>query len=120
MTSRDVYLCHVTPSSPTHKTLGERIVWARKRHGISQERLAEMIGTSRRHMIRIEKDQHIPGGQFLLRIAEATEQDESFFKDEQADDDSEAARMPSLSIDELLRLRISEIVAEQLGVAVTT
>lgn len=63
--------------------LGQRIVWARKRKGISQERLADLIGTSRRHMIRIEKGQHRPGPVFIARIAEATEQPEEFFDDEE-------------------------------------
>lgn len=49
-----------------------------------------MIGTSRRHMIRIEKGLHRPGPLFRARIAEATEQPDDFFEDE---DDEEAARM---------------------------
>ena len=70
--------------------LHQRIVWARKQKGISQERLAEQIGTSRRHMIRIEKGLHHPGPAFRARIAEATEQPEDFFE---SDDDEEAASM---------------------------
>jgi transcriptional regulator with XRE-family HTH domain len=62
--------------------LNERIVWARKQKGISQERLANEIATSRRHMIRIEKGKHQPGPVFRARIAEATEQPVAFFEDE--------------------------------------
>lgn len=69
--------------------LAQRIVWARKRKGISQERLAGLIGTSRRHMIRIEKGQHVPGPEFRRRIAEATGQEIEFFLDGTPDSDDE-------------------------------
>src|SRR4051794_4973983 len=81
---------HVTPVAARRLPLHQRIVWARKRKGISQEKLAGQIGTSRRHMIRIEKGVHRPGPEFLTRIAEATEQDESFF-----DDDDEESDLPA-------------------------
>ncbi len=66
--------------------IGQRIRWARTQKSISQERLAAEIGTSRRHMIRIEQGVHRPGPAFLARIAEATDQDPAFFTDE---DDAE-------------------------------
>lgn len=84
---------HVTTTPLLTKTaarqlpLHQRIVWARKRKGISQESLALLVGTSRRHMIRIEKGAHRPGPVFRARIAEATEQPEEFFQD----DDDEAS-----------------------------
>ena len=39
---------------------GARIRRARKRAGISQERLAAQVGTTRRHMIRLENGEHLP------------------------------------------------------------
>ena len=53
-------------------SLGFRIRSARVQADLSQERLAELIGTSRRHMIRIEKGLHKPGPRFIGLIAEAT------------------------------------------------
>lgn len=77
------------------QSVGQRIVWARKRKGISQERLAELIGTSRRHMNRIETGRTVrPTDRFLERIAEATEQDVAFFVPAEAtldDEDEESA-----------------------------
>lgn len=82
--------------------LGDRIVWARKRSGISQERLAEHIGTSRRHMIRIEKGQHRPGQAFLDRIAEATGQPVELFAESEAldadDEEADAAMRATFAL----------------------
>lgn len=89
----------VTLSSARRLPLHERIVWARKRKGISQERLAERIGTSRRHMIRIEKGLHRPGPEFRARIADATEQTPDFFSDDEDEESSMA-----LSADEFRML----------------
>jgi transcriptional regulator with XRE-family HTH domain len=54
--------------------------------------MAELIGTSRRHMIRIEKGSHRPGPAFIARIAEATGESDSFFREEEDDDDEAALR----------------------------
>ena len=70
--------------------LGQRIRWARERKGISQERFAEIVGTTRRHMIRLEKGQHRPGVQLVERIAEATDQPVSLF-DETDDEEADPA-----------------------------
>lgn len=86
MTSRSGIL---TKTAARKLPLSQRIVWARRRKGISQERLAGMIGTSRRHMIRLEGGQHRPGPQLRARIAEATEQPESFFKDDEDEEESD-------------------------------
>jgi transcriptional regulator with XRE-family HTH domain len=57
--------------------------------------MAELIGTSRRHMIRIENGQHRPGPDFIERIARHTEQPESFFED--GDDEDEEAALRSMA-----------------------
>lgn len=87
--------------------LGPRIVWARKRKGISQERLAVTVGTTRRHMIRIEKGLHTPRPALLARIAEATDQPVEFFTDD--DEDSQA-----VSLADVLRLEVREAVRQVL------
>src|SRR6476659_1868059 len=86
--------------SPEHQRLkrdlsvGKRIIWARKRKGISQERLAELIGTSRRHMVRIETGAvRQPGPVFVARIAEVTGCPEELF----ADEEDEEAALPMLA-----------------------
>lgn len=73
--------------------VGKRIIWARKRKGISQERLAELIGTSRRHMVRIETGAvRQPGPNFVARIAQVTDCPPELF----ADEDDEEAALPML------------------------
>ena len=78
--------------------IGARIVWARKQKGISQERLAETIGTSRRHMIRLEKGVHRPGPEFVRRIAEATGQPLALFADGAEPDDEESDPVAALML----------------------
>lgn len=98
----------LTKKAVSRLPVGQRIRWARERKGISQEKLAAMIGTSRRHMIRVEKGQHMPGRKLVARIAEATEQPEKFFE---ADD--EESSLSQMSIDDLLRLRARQILEEE-------
>lgn len=50
------YIRHV----PTRFDIGVRIRAARKQRGWSQEKLAEVAGTSRRHVIKWERGDHIP------------------------------------------------------------
>lgn len=57
--------------SPT-LTLGQRIKAARKQAKFSHDRLAAAVGTSRQHLIKLEKDMHRPRPEMLARIAEAT------------------------------------------------
>lgn len=71
----------MTPIPETPKyDIGAKIVSARKRTGISQENFAPLVGTTRRHLIRLEKGRHRPSADLLARIAEATGQPESFFR----------------------------------------
>lgn len=98
------------PPAEHHK----RIVWARKRKGISQEALAGMIGTSRRHMIRIEKGLHRPGQKFVGRIAEATGQPESFFSTEEPvdeEDESDVASDLHRALQRLVKQAVAQAVA---------
>lgn len=80
--------------------LGEKIRDARKRAHLSHDRLGLAAGTSRQHLIRLEKGWHRPSDQLLARIAEATGQPLEFFDDAKreehehessTDDDEETA-----------------------------
>lgn len=50
---------------------GAAIKRARNERKISQERLAELVGTSRRHMIRLENGENRPNADLRDRIADA-------------------------------------------------
>lgn len=105
---------HVTlTNSPLRGlTIGERIRWARKRKGISQKGLAEAIGTSRRHMIRLENNEHHPGRTFIDRIAEATDTTPSLLEDgEEEDEESALRRIAS----RLIVLGVDELATDLLG-----
>lgn len=62
--------------------LPQRLRWARKQAGLSLDRLGQMVGTSRQHLIRLEKGQHKPRPDMVVRIAQATEQPVELFVDE--------------------------------------
>lgn len=59
--------------------LGARIKSARKRAGLSHDKLGALVGTSRQHLIRLEKGWHRPSDALLQRIAESTGQDPDYF-----------------------------------------
>lgn len=86
---------------------GARIQKARKRTGLSQETFAPMIGTTRRHMIRLERGQHLPKSELRDRIVEVTGTTEQI---QSADDDEEVDL--SMSLDEFLRLHIQQLLRE--------
>lgn len=69
----------------------------RKHAGISQERLAVQVGTTRRHMIRLENGEHLPSSTLRDRIAELVGDSRSEIK--AADEDDEESSLP-LSRDE--------------------
>ncbi len=51
----------------------------------SHDRLAVAVGSSRQHLIKLEKAQHRPGAELLTRIAEATEREVEWFLDPDLD-----------------------------------
>lgn len=64
----------------------------RKRAGISQERLALQVGTTRRHMIRLENGEHLPSTDLRNRLAEVIGDSRGEIKS--ADEDDEDSSMP--------------------------
>lgn len=84
--------------------LGQRIKAAREAKKLSHDRLAEKVGTSRQHLIRIEKGVHTPRADMLARISEALETPFSVEK-ALADDEEEARAMVAA-----IALNISRLV----------
>jgi transcriptional regulator with XRE-family HTH domain len=70
---------------------GARIKKARKRTGLSQDNFAPRIGTTPRHLIRLENGEHRPGRVLLTAIARETGQTVDHFgypSDEDEEEDS--------------------------------
>jgi transcriptional regulator with XRE-family HTH domain len=68
--------------------VGRRIKLARVSAGLSHDRLGAAVGTTRQHLIKLEKGLHMPGDGMLARIGEATGKPESYFlsvDDDEAD-----------------------------------
>lgn len=66
--------------------IGSRIRRARREADLSHDRLAELVnGTSRSHLIKLEKGKHRPRPDMLLRIAEATGREVDWFLDPEID-----------------------------------
>ncbi len=81
---------------------GAAIRRARKNAGKSQERLAADVGTTRRHMIRLENGEHLPSGGLRDRIVEAT--GESGGTIHASDDEDEEPSLRRSLSDDLHRL----------------
>ncbi len=84
---------------------GARIEKARKRTGLSQERFAPVVGTTRRHMIRLENGEHRPSGELLARIAEQTGQPAESFGYPSDEDEEAASYMDMALLGEIRALR---------------
>jgi XRE family transcriptional regulator, regulator of sulfur utilization len=71
--------------------IGSRIREVRNQAGLSQKALAVKVGTSRRHIIRLERGDHRPTRSMLTRIAKATGQEPSAI-DPEADEEARDRR----------------------------
>ena len=67
------------------KLIAARIRRARKEADLSHDRLGDHVGTSRQHLISLEKARHRPRLEMLTRIAEATGRDLDWFLDPEVD-----------------------------------
>jgi transcriptional regulator with XRE-family HTH domain len=56
-----------------------------RREAMSHDRLAERVGTSRSHLIKLEKGKHRPRAEMLVKIADATGRDIDWFVDPEVD-----------------------------------
>ena len=72
---------------------GARIRRARNRTGLSQERFAPIVGTSRRHMIRLENGEHLPGENLRDRIVEVTRTDERIRAEDEEEEEALCAAL---------------------------
>lgn len=77
--------------------------------GWSHDQLAIAVGSSRQHLIKLEKGQHLPGDRLLAAIGVATGQSPSFFEsDDDEDPDPVATLMNAVRLvvrDEIARER---------------
>lgn len=99
--------------TPRKIQFGESLRTARKRAGMSQERAAAEVGTSRRHWIRWESGETSPNPAYLERIASVLDAPELL----EADEDEEAASMQPLGRDigELFAALIDRAVEAKLA-----
>ena len=67
------------------KLIAARIRRARNESGMSHDRLGEKVGTSRQHLINLEKGRHRPRLEMLTGIAEATGRDLEWFLNPEID-----------------------------------
>lgn len=73
-------------------TLAARIKMARQRANLTLDRLGEVVGTSRHHLIRLEKGEHKPKPDMARRIAEATGVPIELLQDEDDEESDRAMR----------------------------
>lgn len=90
-------------------TLGQLIRRARKDAGLSHDKLAEKIGSTRSHLIKLEKGQHRPKPEMLARIAAGTGKSIEFFEDGTPDSDEEEAA-ERMSLDDFLHRKVERAV----------
>lgn len=74
----------------TAARVGLKIRKARKRAGLSHDTLATAAGTSRRHLIRLEKGEHLAGEGMLEAIARETGVSVDYLAGESDEEDGES------------------------------
>ena len=77
-------IAHQIKDAPM-RLIAARIKRSRREAQLTLDRLGEQIGTSRQHLIRLEKGLHRPRPEMLLRIAEATGREVDWFLDPEVD-----------------------------------
>lgn len=102
----------VAPLEGRFKQNGSRIRRARRSIGVSQEAFAERIGTTRRHMIRLEKGHHLPGTGLRDRIVAEVEKNGGKADGIQSHDDDEEDDA-AVSFDDFLRRRVRSLMHEE-------
>lgn len=88
---------------------GSALKLARNRRKISQERLAEQVGTTRRHMIRLENGENRPSVDLRDRIADALGVPRDSLPAAEDEDDESSP----MSLDHFLRLRVREFLRDE-------
>lgn len=88
-------------------TQAARIRFARKRANLTLDRLGEIVGTSRQHLIRLESGKHSPKPEMARRIAEATGVPLELIQDED-DEESDRAMREAFDLFVALMERVSQ------------
>ena len=102
-----------TEATFKHTEHGEKIKAARKRAGLSHDRLAALIGSSRQHLIKLEKGMHRAKPEMLATIADATGQPLSDLESSDDDEEADRAMREKADLFDALAYRVAEILAEK-------
>lgn len=94
------------------KRVGGRIFAARKEAKLTLDGLAEKIGSSRHHLIRLERGAHTPKPETIAAIAEATGKPESYFDDDE-DEESDPAVTFLKAVRRYAREQAREVLREE-------
>lgn len=95
--------------------LALRIRAARLEAGLSQRRLAERVGTHRRHVIKWENGEVAPGADYVARLAKATGQPPGVFEKD-GDEDEEESELASELFTAVRRIMRAEAKRARKGV----
>ena len=99
--------------SPRHPQIAADIRSARLRKGLSQEKAAELVGTSRFHWIRWEQGLHKPDD-YAARLIEVLGLPEDVFGDPADDLDDEDLVAPlTRAISDLVERRVARLLASR-------
>jgi transcriptional regulator with XRE-family HTH domain len=88
--------------------LAARIRFARKHANLTLDGLAAAAGTSRQHLIRLEKGDHRPKPDMVTRIAAATGVPEELLTDDEEEDSH------AVTIEQVLNLMVRRAIREQI------
>lgn len=66
-------------SEAKHALTGQKIKAARRHNGLTLDQLADLVGTSRFHLIKLEKGLHAPRAAMVEKLAAATGKTPAFF-----------------------------------------
>lgn len=94
------------------KRVAQRIRLARVTSGLSHDQLGAKVGTSRQHLIKLEKGMHLPRIEMLARIADATGRDLSYFQSDEDDEEADPMASFSAALDLMVRDAIRRQVAK--------
>jgi transcriptional regulator with XRE-family HTH domain len=97
--------------------VGRQIRKARKHSGLSHDQLGGRVGTSRQHLIKLEKGIHLPRPEMLAAIARETGKSEAFFlgDDDADDEESEAVEDLARDLQRIVTESVDERVDERLA-----
>jgi len=106
---------HITHTTVgPHYEFGQKIAAARRRAGLSQERLADRVGLTRRYVISIENGSHVPRPERMAAINEALGTSIEASSSDDTEEDALAAlirRQIEKTVDARLSAKLAEAAA---------